>query len=128
MQRFMFNPALDSPLRFIHPIQVKSVARLLSEPFPDSVDYVILFGGSLDLACGVDSDLDFYVISECDIDVVYKEMYDRCKNLGRPFDILVSSLDDFVSEAEEFGTVEYRILREGLCLYAKAQDNVARTG
>ena len=128
MRRYVFNPTLDSPLQFIHPLQLKSIARLLSEPFPDYIDYIILFGSSLDLACGINSDLDFYVISEHDPGIVYKEMYDRCKNLGRPFDILVSSLEDFAAEAAELGTVEYRISKEGLCLYAKVQDNVARTG
>lgn len=126
MQRYLFNPTLDSPLRFIHPIQVKSISNLLSKPFPDYIDYIILFGGSLDLACGIDSDLDIYVISEHDPEVVYKEIYDRCSNLGRPFDILVSTRNDFISEASEFGTVEYLILQEGLCLYAKTQDNTVR--
>ena len=126
MQRYVFNPALDKPLRFIHPIQLKSISHLLRESFSDHIDYIILFGGSLDLACGMDSDLDLYVISEHDPEAVYKEIYDICQNLGRPFDILVSSYEDFMSEASVFGTVEHRILQEGLCLYAKAQDHVTR--
>jgi len=80
------------------------------------------------LACGIDSDLDFYVISEHDSEAVYKYFYDRCLDLGRPFDILVSTREDFVSEAFVLGTVEYAIAREGLCLYAKTQDNVVRAG
>ena len=124
MRRYVFNPTMDRPLRFVHPIQTNSIIRLLSEPFPDYVDYIILFGGSLDLSCGVDSDLDLYVISEHDPEIVYKEIYYRCRNIGRTFDILVSSYDDFISEASVFGTVEYQILREGLCLYAKTQDNI----
>ena len=127
MRRYVFNPSLNNPLRFIHPIQTKNISRLLSEPFSDYVDYVILFGGSLDISCGMDSDLDIYVISEYDPEVVYKEIYDRLKGVGRPFDILVSTYDDFVSESKEFGTVEYHILQEGLCLYAKTQDNATRT-
>jgi len=87
-----------------------------------------LFGGSLDLACGIDSDLDFYVISNYDPEVVYKEFYDRLKKIGRPFDILVSTREYFIAEASEFGTVEHRILQEGLCLYAKTQDNIVRAG
>ena len=128
MQRYVFNSTFDSPLRFIHPLQVKSVSRILSVPFADYIDYVILFGGSLDLACGVDSDLDFYVISEHNPEVVYKEFYDRLINMGRPFDILVSTREDFIAEATELGTVEHRILQEGLCLYAKTQDNIVRAG
>lgn len=126
MQRFMFNPSLGSPLGFIHPIQFNGILRFLNEPFPDYIDFIILFGGSLDLACGVDSDLDLYVISEQNPEVVYATIYDRCKNLGRPFDILVSSYEDFVAEAAELGTVEHRIMQEGLCLYDKAKDNTAR--
>ena len=61
MQRYVFNPTLESPLRFIHPIQVKSISRVLNEPFADYIDYVILFGGSLDLACGIDHRSDQYL-------------------------------------------------------------------
>ena len=82
----------------------------------------------MDLTCGVDSDLDFYVISEHDPEMAYREVYDRCLTLGRPFDILVSSHEDFLSEASVFGTVEQRILQEGLCLYDKTQNYIARTG
>ena len=119
MVRYNFNPSLGTPLCFVHPIQKESLSRFLSESFPDFIDYVFLFGGSLDLACGVGSDLDLYVISEHEPEIVYKEIYDRCKNIGRPFDILVSQKEDFANEAKELGTVENRILQEGLCLYAK---------
>lgn len=128
MRRYVFNPTINGPLRFVHPLQANSVSHLLGDSFPDYVDYVFLFGGSLDLACGIDSDLDFYVISEHDAEVVYKEIYDRCRKLGRPFDILVSPREDFIAESSELGTVENRILQEGLCLYAKAQDNIVRAG
>ena len=128
MRRYVFNPTFESPLRFIHPLQVKSVSQIMSEPFADYIDYVILFGGSLDLACDIDSDLDFYVISEHDQEIVYTEIYDRLKNIGRPFDILVSTREDFIAEASELGTVEHRILQEGLCIYAKTQDNIVRAG
>jgi hypothetical protein len=120
MKRYLFNPGIDSPLRYVHPIQVKSIANFLSDPFPDYINRIILFGGSLDLACGMDSDLDLYIISEHDPDVVYKEMHDRCKKLGKPFDILVSPYEDYIAESMEFGTTEYEVAREGLCLYAKA--------
>jgi len=127
MHRYVFNPKLESPLRFVHPLQVKSVSCFLSTPFPEYVDYVIMFGGSLDLACGIDSDIDFYVISDHDSEAVYKEIYERCKNLGRPFDIIVSPLNDFITESAQLGTVEHRISREGLCLYAKAQNKFTGT-
>jgi len=128
MQRYEFNPDMDTPLRFVHPVQIKSIVHLLSEPFSDFIDYIILFGGSLDLSCGIDSDIDIYVISEHNPEEVYKEIYDRLKGTDRPFDILVSAHDDFVAEAAELGTVEHRISQEGLCLYAKEKDNIAGTG
>jgi len=125
MKRYVFNQNMEAPLQFVHPIQVKSVSHFLSKPFSEKIDYVILFGGSLDLSCGIDSDIDIYVISEHNPEEVYKEIYDRLKGIGRPFDILVSAHDDFVAESAELGTVEYRISQEGLCLYAKEKDNIA---
>jgi len=60
---YNFNPDLQEPLNVIHPIQVASVQQFLKNEFPEEIESIILYGGSLDLACGMNSDLDFYVIT-----------------------------------------------------------------
>ncbi len=123
---YNFNPDLPEPLNMIHPFQLKAVRLLLDEDFPDDVEYIFLFGGSLDLACHIQSDLDLYVItSNPDLMAVYHEMHTRCRKLKKRFDILVSSLQDFLESASEFGTVEYEIKQRGLVIYAREKSIAA---
>jgi predicted nucleotidyltransferase len=104
----------------IHPFQLKAVRKLLEEDFPDDVEYIILFGGSLDTACHLHSDLDLYVItSNTDLQSVYHDIYTRCLKLKKRFDILVSNMPDFIEAMNEFGTVEYEIKQKGVVIYAK---------
>jgi hypothetical protein len=118
-RRYVFNPGLRGGLRYVHPIQVKGLIHLLREPLPEQIDLLYIFGSSLDLSCGATSDIDLYAISEHDRDEVYKQLYTRCRGMGRTFDILVSNRADFDAEAIIYGTVESVVDREGLCLYAK---------
>jgi predicted nucleotidyltransferase len=123
---YNFNPDLPEPFNMIHPFQLKAVRRLLDEDFPEDIEYIILFGGSLDLACAIYSDLDLYVItSNPDYQAAYEEVYARCLKLKKRFDILVSSLPDFLEAVNEFGTVEYEIKQKGLVIYAKQKNNAA---
>ena len=117
---YEFNPGLPEPFNVIHPYQLKKVNKLLSLEIPEEVDYILLFGGSLDLACHKNSDLDLYIISqENDLDEVNKKMYHLCKQLKIKFDLLISDKDTFIENANELGTVEYDIKHKGVCIYAK---------
>lgn len=124
MDRYVFNPLLNAPLRYVHPLQAGAVAHIAGQSFSQDIEYIILFGSSLNLTCGATSDLDLYVISEHEPEAVYKEVYDHCKNMGRPFDILVSTMEDFDEEKLVPGTVENQVLREGLCVYAKTKNSL----
>ena len=121
---YNFNPDLPEPLNVIHPLQLEAVKNLLASHVPDDVENIILFGGSLDLACHPYSDLDLYVITaNPDRMHVYKKMHEICKTLKKRFDILVSSEDDFWEAANTFGTVENRLLGKGVYIYAKRQSD-----
>jgi len=113
-----FNPNMPLPFRVIHPLQVYSVKTLLSRSIPDDVIWIILFGSSLDLTCSPKSDLDLGVVFENARDeAATKRMYMMCKNLGRSFDMLPLDSDDL--DEPLFGSVEWRILNEGVVIYAK---------
>ena len=78
-------------LSFIHPLQVKSVERLLQNKFPDVVKAIILFGSSLQLYCHPHSDLDLYVVAD---------------------------IESFKDAFDEMGTIESEIVKNGVCIYA----------
>ena len=119
---YNFNPSLPEPFNVIHPYQLKSVRQLLANNFPDEIELIILFGGSLDLTCGKDSDLDLYVISENENKMnVYNIVSDLCRPLKKRFDILVSNLHDYKESSGEHGTVESKIKRKGVCIYAREE-------
>ena len=120
---YNFNPTLPNPLNVIHPYQVSSVQRFLENTFPAEIEFIILYGGSLDLACGINSDLDFYVITNDEDEFrTYEAVRELCLPLKKRFDILVSNMDNFASSSKEHGTVEARIVEKGVCLYAKQKN------
>jgi len=117
---YNFNPDLQEPLNVIHPLQVSSIQQFLENTFPEEIESIILYGGSLDLACGINSDLDFYVItSDEDKFKIYEAVRALCLPLKKRFDILVSNREDFAQASKEHGTVEAEIMRKGICIYAK---------
>ena len=115
-----FNPSMAAPYNKIHPLQVNAVRILLSRDIPAGVERIILFGSSLDLTCNPHSDLDLAVIFDDPLDEeVVSSMYKTCKNLGRPFDILVLDKEDLIEPP--LGSVEQEILKKGVVLYAKKE-------
>jgi hypothetical protein len=119
---YNFNPDLPKPLNVIHPRHVKYIQKLMSMPIPDEILYVFLFGGSLEPACDRWSDIDLYaVVDSVDVNTSRNELYNLCKELKHPFDLLAASRDTFLSYVYDIGTVENDILRKGVCIYAKNQ-------
>jgi len=117
---YNFNPDLPEPLNVIHPLRVKAIQKLLTLPIPEEIDYIFLFGGSLDLACHIYSDLDLYAITnDSDTKAVNKKLYILCRELGVRFDLLTVTKDEFINCLDDIGTVEHDIQKKGILIYAK---------
>ena len=116
---YNFNPQLPEPFNVIHPLQLRKVQKLLQQPIPETVDFIFLFGGSLDLACNMASDLDLYVISEADPEQVYESMYKLVRPLRLRTDILVATREEYRENAAIPATVEGRMRSKGVCIYEK---------
>ena len=121
---YNFSPDLPEPFNVIHPLQLKKVQKLLLHPIPDEVDYIFLFGGSLDLACDLSSDLDLYVVSEIDSEQVYEVMHKFLRPMRLRADILVDTRENFLANAATPATVEGRMKNKGICIYAKTPNNI----
>ena len=120
---YNFNPQLTEPFNVIHPLQLHKVRKLLQQPIPPAVDYIFLFGGSLDLACNMSSDLDLYVVSEVDSEEVYESMYKLVRPLRIRADILVATREDYIQNSVFPSTVEGRMKSKGVCIYEKASSD-----
>ena len=118
---YNFNPGLPPPLHVIHPIQVKAVQKLLTLDIPDEIDYIFLFGGSLEPACTPWSDLDLYIIYQdgADRNFVTMSMRPLFKQLGKSYDLLAADRKTFLYHVYDLNTVENDILTKGVCIYAK---------
>jgi len=91
---------------------------LVNDDIPTYIDYIILFGSSLNLTCTPMSDIDLYVISS-DNKSAYEYLYKRCKLLKIKADILVSDTISFMEEALDINTVERQVLNQGVVIYEK---------
>ena len=116
---YNFNPQLAEPFNVIHPLQLPKIQALLDCPIPDAVDYIYLFGSSLDIACHVKSDVDLYVVSEENPEQVYDDIYRLCRPLKEKFEILVADKESFLENTLIPATVEGRMVKRGVCIYAK---------
>ena len=117
---YNFNPELNAPYNTVHPYQLKYVNAIADTVFSDRIKYIFLFGGSLELTCDKYSDLDLYVITDIeDKESAYKEVADVCRTFKKPYDILVSTIEDYLNNYKETGTVEHDIETKGVCIYAK---------
>ena len=116
---YNFNPDLPQPFNVIYPLQLNAIRKLLGSDIPKQVERIYLFGGSLEIACDKYSDIDLYILSEGENNEVYKQIHNLCKGIGKPFDILVSSVKEFIENANEQNTVEQEVVKGGVCIYAK---------
>jgi len=124
----MFNDKLESALQSVHPLQIPSISNLLSCEFPSEINYAILFGGSVLLTCLPSSDIDLYLIGDVDLDVYKLRAYFssfRAK-IGKPMDILYSTESDFIEQSKISGSVESKVWKEGVVIYAKGECNPIR--
>ena len=120
---YNFNPKLPHPFNKIHPYHLPFAQKNAENNFSDAIDFIILFGGSLSLTCDKYSDIDLYVITKSnDMYAVYKEVKDFCVKLNKPFDIIISTADDYLNNYTELGTVEHDIEDRGVCIYAKNKE------
>ena len=116
---YNFNPDLPQPFNVIHPLQLNAIRKLLGSNIPEQVDRIYLFGSSLEISCDKFSDIDLYIISDGEDNDIYKQIRSICKGIEKPFDILVSSMEDFTDNSNELNTVENDIVKGGVCIYAK---------
>lgn len=125
---YIFNEKLQSALQHVHPLQAESVSNLIKCGFPPEVNYVVLFGGSLLLTCHPYSDLDLYLLGDTDLDIYDLRAYFKGirKKVGKPVDILYSTIPDFLEQKEVLGSIENRVWKDGVVIYAKRTSDTVR--
>jgi predicted nucleotidyltransferase len=129
---YIFNPDKPAPMKYIHPLQVKKVQEFLKTKFSPDIRFILVFGSSIDLTCHSGSDLDLYIIhkdiDEAEREKLREEMYWYGRSLNIKCDFIFETYENYIAYAEEIGTVEYDVYREGVCIYAAGKDNAVGQG
>ncbi len=114
---------MPAPFKFIHPLQVKKVKRFLMKDFPPAIRFILVFGSSIDLTCHSNSDIDFYIIHKDiepeQLEALREEMYAHKRSLKLECDYIYETYENYRAYADEPGTVEYDVYREGVCIYVQ---------
>ena len=86
-----------------------------------SINYAILFGGSVLLTCHPSSDIDLYLLGDENVDVYELRSYFSSirKRVGKPMDILYSTKREFLENSKILDSVESKVWKEGVVIYAK---------
>lgn len=117
---YNFNPSMHEPLNLVHPIKLPIIKNLMDCEMPQEVDFIILFGSSLDLTCNGRSDIDLLVITEHeDHDMIYGKMREICYRFSKKYDIVISNRASILADVGIPGTLSKEIEKKAVCIYEK---------
>ena len=116
---YCFNKVVDSPyaLQHIYPIKQRVLGYIL-EHLPDEVKRVYVFGSSLTLDCGTESDIDLLIIAEKTEDL-YKQLSKIIKAIDTEVDLIIKTDTEFQENLEDTSSICTVVNREGLLIYER---------
>ena len=119
---YMFNQNESGVFKYSHPLKVPYMKDLCSRFGKiHELDYVLLFGSTLTEYCDEYSDIDLYLILNCvPTHCLTKQIRKSCRIKKQSIDMLFNTMQGFMEEAADISSVEYKIAREGVVLYAKS--------
>lgn len=117
---YIFKKVVESPYRIehIYPIKQRDLVYIL-EHLPPEVEKVYVFGSSLTLDCGVESDIDLLVIGP-KTDEVYKAFSKVFKMIGTEIDVIFKSEEEYRANLLDQTSICSVVEREGLLIYERA--------
>ena len=105
----------NNPLNYVHPYKSEILEKILRH-LPENIEWVVVFGSSVQDYQREDSDLDLAIIpydSDYSLHKIVKDM-----NLPTKVDIqMFKSLEDLVEQAKGYFPTAVDILSEGIPVY-----------
>jgi predicted nucleotidyltransferase len=106
-----------NPLDYVHPYRRKDLCKMISSA-PVFVEVLILFGSSLGDYLLDSSDLDLLVISKKENSIILEWL--NSLGLEAKVDLFIlPSVDELISQAENYFPVAKAVIEEGLVVYIK---------
>lgn len=119
-KRYTFNKLFDTSYKIehIYPSKQRDMIKLLKE-LPEEVEKVYVFGSSLTLHCGEESDIDLLVIAEKS-ESLYKAFSILFKTLDSEIDLIIKTKKEFDENIAIKNSICDVVSREGLLIYEGA--------
>ncbi len=119
-KRYTFNKLFntDYKIEHIYPSKQKDVIKLL-EQLPSEVEKLYVFGSSLTLHCGEESDIDLLVIAGKS-EKLYKVFSTLLKTLDNEVDLIIKTQEEFDENVKIKNSICDVVSREGLLIYERA--------
>ncbi len=119
-KRYRFNKLFDTDYKIehIYPSKQKDVIKLLDQ-LPSGVEKIYVFGSSLTLHCGEESDIDLLVIASKS-EKLYKVFSTLLKTLDNEVDLIIKTQEEFNENVKIKNSICDVVSREGLLIYEGA--------
>ncbi|MDF2614509.1 MAG: polymerase beta, Nucleotidyltransferase [Clostridia bacterium] len=119
-KRYTFNKLFDTEYKIehIYPSKQRDMMKFLNQ-LPQEVEKVYVFGSSLTLHCGEESDIDLLVVAEKS-ESLYKAFSTVFKTLDSEIDLIIKTKKEFDENAEVRNSICDVVNREGLLIYERA--------
>lgn len=117
---YCFNKVVESPyaLQHIYPIKQRALAYILDH-LPDEIRKVYVFGSSLTLDCGTESDIDLLIIAD-KTEQLYKELSKIIKAIDTEVDLIIKTEAEFQENLADTSSICTVVNREGLLIYERS--------
>ncbi|MGL4345624.1 MAG: nucleotidyltransferase domain-containing protein [Cellulosilyticaceae bacterium] len=114
---YTFNKIVESPyaLQYVYPIKQRDLSYIL-EHIPKQVERLYVFGSSLTLDCGIESDIDLLVVAE-KTDELYKAFSGIFREITTEVDIIFKTKQEYQDNLSDPTSICTVVEREGLLIY-----------
>lgn len=111
------------PLNYVYYTQVESVRCIMerAKEIP-SIKYLILFGSSITLGCGEESDLDILVLADEEYDDNLTLLRTLRKGIKKPIDFIPETPGHFKECMEKGNELYDKIIKKGLVIYERTSE------
>ena len=118
-KRYTFNKLFDTDYKIEHVYPAKQADMMkLLKGLPEEVEKVYVFGSSLTLHCGAESDIDLLVIADKS-EKMYKAFSRLFKTLDSEVDLIIKTNKEFDENVEVKNSICDVVRREGLLIYER---------
>lgn len=116
---YTFKKLVDTPYKVEHvyPIKQRDIFFILQN-IPVEVERLYIFGSSINLNCGQESDIDLLVVGNKS-DAMYQAFSAIFKKIDNEVDLIIKTQEEFEENLKDKGSICNVVQKEGLLIYER---------